>query len=118
MADAQTKLDEIRQFIDNYIKSTKERGKMHGSIAEIESQWWVLDLIYFLLEDISTNDKNKLDWGAFLSSKGFGAKNAAYIVADMKPADPYLELSKLRTEYEAWRKAKIDKMKVSNQSKT
>ncbi len=111
MESSFNKLDQIKQFINSYIQSTKERGRMHGSIAEIESQWWVLDQISFILEDISIEEKMSLDWGAFLASKGFGAKNATHVIEEKKTVDPYSELNKLRNEYETWRKEKNTKFR-------
>ena len=105
------KLKRIQEFIKKYIESTKQRGKMHGDISEIESQWWVIDHIYFILEDILDEDKTSVSFGAFLLSKGFGAKSAARIITEKKSKEPYQELIRLRNEYEKWRKKKITILK-------
>ena len=111
MENSQNKLNRIKEFIDNWIRNTKERGKMYGSLSEIEAQWWVLDRIYLILEDVPETENF---WGDFLCEKGFGAKNASIVVKELKTESPYSELNKLRNEFEEWRAKKIKKIKKLN----
>jgi hypothetical protein len=105
------KITQIKSFIDMYIESSKERGKMYGSISEIESKWQVLDHIYFILENIPYENIGSIIWGAFLSTKGYGSKRASTIFVDKKLEDPYSALVELRNEYEEWRKTKITELR-------
>jgi hypothetical protein len=84
---------------------------MYGSIEALETQWDVLDHIYLILEDLY-DGRHDLAWGWFLMHyKGFGAKSADFIIKEMNPSDPYLELAKLRDEYEQWRRKEIRKIR-------
>jgi len=105
------KIKEIKKFINDYIKYSKTRGRMYGSIEALETQWNVLDHVYLILEDLS-DMKHDLAWGRFMMDyKGFGAKSADHIIREMNPPDPYLQLSKLRNEYEQWRKKEIRRIR-------
>ena len=101
------KIREIKKFIKDYMKYSKPRGRMYGNVEALETQWQLLDYTYFILEDLY-DVRNDLRWGKFMMDyKGFGAKGADLIIKEMNPSDPYLELTKLRNEYEQWRKKEI-----------
>ncbi len=102
MLNAEKKLKEIKKFALNYIKWSQERGKMYGSVAEIESNWVVLDNIFFILRDLH-EEMNDYNFSAFLRTKGFGAKRASSVIAEMELDDPFLELNNLWNEYLEWR---------------
>lgn len=104
------KIHEIREFIDTFITASKKRGKMYGSISDIESQWYVLDQINFILEGVPKELVGTVAWGTFLSYKGYGAKSAASIIDEGSFDDPYTVLTNLRNEYEEWRAQKIADM--------
>ena len=111
MEKAPRKIDEIQEFIDDYMRRSKTRGRMYGSIEALETQWQVLDYVYFILEDLY-DVRDDLRWGKFMMDyKGFGAKNADLIIREMNPSDPYLELANLRDEYEQWRKKEIRRIR-------
>jgi len=102
------KIAQIRTFIEMYIESSKKRGKMYGSISEIECQWHVLDHIYCILENVPNDKIGSISWGAFLTTKGYSAnKELCTVFAEKKLKDPYSALVKLRNEYEEWRKNKL-----------
>ena len=110
MNNPSKKIEEIQKFIEEWIKNTKTRGKMYGDISQIEAQWWVLDFIYCMLEDLP--DLNIVGLKAdFNISKGFGTKNFTHVIKDANPENPYLELNKLRDEFEKYRDEKIKEMK-------
>jgi len=122
------KIREIKKFIKDYIKYSKTRGRMYGSIEALETQLDVLDHIYLILEDLD-DVRHDLAWGIWMMDhKRFGAKSADLIIKEMNPPDPYLELSKLRNEYEQWRKkeirrirnrkSKVNKKKASHRERT
>ena len=105
------KIRKIKKFINDYIKYSKTRGRMYGSIEALETQWEVLDYIYFILEELY-DVRDDLRWGKFMMDyKGFGAKSADRIIKETNPPDPYLELVKMRDEYEQWRRKEIRKIK-------
>ena len=110
MTDSLEKIKKIKSFITNYIIRSKERGNMYGSIAELESNWDLLDHIYCILEELE-DVENDCNFTAFLLSKGYGVKSAASIIKEIKSKDPYTELNKLRNEYEEWRSKKIEKLR-------
>ena len=104
---ADNKLKSIKEFMDGYIASSKVRGRMYGSPTELESQWWVLDQIFFIVEGISEENQVAISWGTFLATKGFSARSASSVIVEKGDKSPYETLTKLRNEYEAWRTQKI-----------
>ena len=102
MNEAQEKLNEVKKFIKNYVDWSQERGMMYGSIAELESNWRLLDNLFFILNNL-LEEMNDFNFSAFLKHKGFGAKNATSIIEEKKPDNPYLELNDLWNEYVGWR---------------
>jgi hypothetical protein len=105
MSNAEQVLNEVKQFIENYIKRSQERGEMYGSIEEIESNWNILNKINFIIKGI---DDEGVSFSDFLLYKGFGAKRASTIIKEKKAEDKYLELTKLWEEYTEWRQIKIN----------
>jgi len=110
----QSKLEQIRLYIDDFNKGVKDRGRMYGTIPQIEAKWWVLDQIYCLLEGIPVTNF----WGPFLASKGFGSASASRRIKEMNLKNPYLKLMELRNEFERWRKKEINKLKKNEKNKT
>jgi len=109
------KLAQIKDFIEMYMHSSKQRGKMYGSISEIECQWYVLDFIYCILENVPNDKISLISWGAFLTTKGYSTNKELCIVFDEKKLkDPYSALVKLRDEYEEWRKEKLASLRRDN----
>jgi len=105
---------QIKSFIAMFFESSKHRGRMYGSVSDLESQWHVLDQIYYILESVPQENISDIAWGSFLCKKGYGAKSAATIIEESKADDPYAALAQLRTEYEEWRSAKIQKFGKSS----
>lgn len=103
------KLSLIEQFYYRYLEASKKRPKMYGSVSELESNWRLLDDIYFVLENIP-EEKNYFRWSDFLVEKGFGSMSFDIRAKERRIQDPYSELVKLRNEYEEWRE-KSRKMK-------
>jgi hypothetical protein len=97
---AEDKVQAIKEFLDGYTLSMKTRCRMHGSPSDLEGQWHVPDLIFFIIEGVSEEDRGAITWGAFLCSKGYGAKSATRVIEEKKLKDPYKALVKLRIEYE------------------
>jgi len=78
--------------------------------------WQTLDLIFFVLNDIESVGTD-LGWNYFIASeKGFGttASISSIVKGINYSEDPYVVLTKLREEYEAWRDEKIKRMKAEN----
>ena len=71
------KLSKIQEFIANYYQQTQKRGKMYGSIYELESNWNLLDHIFFILSDLE-EDMHQYNFPAYLRHEGYGAKSAWY----------------------------------------
>jgi hypothetical protein len=118
MENSQEKLDKIRAFITNYVKYSKERGRMYGTIAMLEMNWVLLDRIYFILEELEDVERD-CNFTAFLISKGYGPMSTSQIIEEINPKakDPYAELNKLRNEYEEWRSEEIKKIMEVQENK-
>ena len=104
MNEAHEKLNEIKRFMKNYVEWSQQRGIMYGSIAELESNWRLLDNLFFILNNLH-EEMNDFNFSAFLKHKGFGAKNATLVIKEKKPDNPYLELNNLWNEYIDWTSA-------------
>lgn len=108
MGSQSKKLDEIQSFISDYYDQSQKRGKMYGSISELESNWNLLDQIFFLLNDLQEK-MHEYNFAAYLRQKGYGAKSAAMIINENQLDDPYKELNDLWSAYLSWRKPLIRK---------
>ena len=77
---------------------------MYGSLSELESNWNLLDQIYFVMETLPV-EKNHFQWNDYIRLMGYkvGAISLSDWIEKRKPDDPYAELIKLRNEYETWR---------------
>ncbi len=106
MTDLTEKLNKISEFIDNYFKWSQERGKMYGSIEQLESNWCILNRIYFILNGLDDCEE-QYSYSEFLKNKGFGAKSATTIIKERKIEDDYLELNEIWNEYILWRNKAI-----------
>ena len=106
MSDSTKKIEEIRNFIKTYIKASQQRGKMYGTISELESNWILLDNLIFILEGWQ-DKQQEIDFSAFLRSKGYGAKSASMVINEGNFDEPYIELNKVWNEYVGWRDNKI-----------
>ncbi len=106
MDDAIKKINSVAQFIDNYFRLSQERGKMYGSIEEIESNWCLLNKIFFLLHGLE-NEEKKFSFQEFLFIKGFGAKRVSTVIKQESNVEPYSKLNQIWNEYLEWRNSKI-----------
>ncbi len=111
MGDESKKIIKTIQFIENYIKSSKDNYSLFTTPMTLESQWVLLDSFYFDIED--GYEKLSVTFGDFSSLKGFGAALFAFgIQRDYPDKEPYHLLIKFRNEYELWREEKIKEAKV------
>jgi hypothetical protein len=100
-------LSKIDKFVQDYINSSQQRGKMYGTIEMLESNWVLLDHLYFILHGLDDLEEH-YNFREFLISQGFGAKNAAMVIKELNSENPYLELNKMWNEYIEWRAARIE----------
>ncbi|MDH4227147.1 MAG: hypothetical protein OEV59_05270 [Deltaproteobacteria bacterium] len=115
---AREQIDKLKEFIEGFMVASKKRGVMYGSLDVLEARWETLDIVFFILNEIDPV-KTDLNWGHFISSiKNYGtmAPIDAVVKNIGSKEDPYVVLTKLREEYEAWRDDKIKKMKAENVS--
>jgi hypothetical protein len=110
------KIGQIRTYVKETMENSKKRSNMYGNLREIEVQWLILDDVYMILEDIPWNKRFNFRMADFGFLKGFSAKAYSTIIREMNPADPYLELIKLRNEYEEWREKRIAEFKKNPNS--
>lgn len=106
MNDPIRKLNMIERFINDYMEQSQKRGRMYGTVEMLESNWVILDHMYFILNDLEHKEAD-YNFGQFLMSRDFGAKSAASVITERHVSDPYLELNKLWNEYVAWREQRI-----------
>jgi type IV secretory pathway TrbF-like protein len=100
------KLQEIDKFITDYVQWTQQRGKMYGSLAQLESNWKLLDTISLIILDKS--DKiDDVNFSLFLMEKGFGSRSAARTIEENESENPYEKLNILWNEYLGWRNKKL-----------
>lgn len=99
-------IDEIKQFIEEYMTHSQKRGEMYGSIEMLESNWILLNHLYFIVNGLSDHEEQN-SFREFLIVKGFGSKNAAMIIREQNLESPYLELNNIWTEYSEWRDNRI-----------
>ena len=98
----------IKQFIEQYMEHSQKRGRMYGSIRELESNWILLDHVSFILNSLEER-WDEMNFATFLCSKGFGAKSASQFIEEEKSQEPYLALNNLWNEYIKWRTPNITK---------
>ena len=109
MSESELKIKKISQFISDFMTDCQTKPMRYGTIEQLETAFYLLDLIYFMLNDLD-NIRDNIGWYSFLRFKKFGPRSASMVIREKCPEEfHHAELIKLRNEYYEWRERQLVK---------